>query len=108
MRVIQFQSPACLCRYGFKESPRLDLVAKPRLGHREVTLSSVTHWIERKLCELVNVSSTVLVCRLGLQRGAILGSLAGPSCMLASFPGLLHVTWFGGHVKQNINISRGC
>jgi hypothetical protein len=31
-------------------------VAKPRLGNREVKLSRVTHWIERKLQELVNVS----------------------------------------------------
>ena len=43
-------------RYGFKGPPNLTLVAKPRLGNREVKLSRVTHWIERKLQELVNVS----------------------------------------------------
>ena len=43
-------------RYGFKSPPKLTLVAKPRLGNREVKLSRVTHWIERKLQELVNVS----------------------------------------------------
>lgn len=56
----------CTCRYGFEKRPKLDLVAKPRLGHREVTLSRVTHWIEKKLCELVNVSS--LVCTLACQK----------------------------------------
>lgn len=43
-------------RYGFKETPKLELVAKPRLGKKAVTLSQVTHWIERKLCSLVDVS----------------------------------------------------
>ena len=47
-------------RYGFKSSPTLDLVAKPKLGHREVTLTKVTHWIEKKLHELVNVSGLAL------------------------------------------------
>ena len=45
------------CRYGFKGPPNLSLVAKPRLGNHEVKLSRVTHWIERKLQELVNVST---------------------------------------------------
>lgn len=45
-----------LLRYGFKETPKLELVAKPRLGQKEVTLSHVTHWIEKKLCALVDVS----------------------------------------------------
>jgi len=40
--------------YAFMSSPTLDLVAKPKLGHREVTLTKVTHWIEKKLHELVN------------------------------------------------------
>ena len=44
------------CRYGFEKNPRLDLVAKPKLGHRAVTLSYVTDWIEKKLCEVVAVS----------------------------------------------------
>lgn len=39
--------------YGFTQNPRLELVAKPKLGQREVTLSYVTDWIEKKLCELV-------------------------------------------------------
>ena len=42
-------------RYGFTQNPRLELVAKPKLGQREVTLSYVTDWIEKKLCELVEV-----------------------------------------------------
>ena len=37
-------------------TPKLELVAKPRLGKRAVTLSQITHWIERKLCSLVDVS----------------------------------------------------
>lgn len=52
-------SPAC--RYGFKNSPKLELVAKPKLGQRQVTLSQVTHWIENKLRDLVDVSSARLV-----------------------------------------------
>lgn len=48
----------CYCyydRFGFQESPKLELVAKPKLGQREVTLSYVTDWIEKKLCEVVEV-----------------------------------------------------
>ena len=48
-------------RYGFKETPKLELVAKPRLGQRAVTLSQITHLIERKLCSLVDVSKFILV-----------------------------------------------
>ena len=44
------------CRYGFAENPKLELVATPKLGQREVTLSYVTDWIEKKLCEVVEVS----------------------------------------------------
>ena len=36
-------------------NPVLDLVAKPKLGQREVTLSYVTDWIEKKLCDVVEV-----------------------------------------------------
>ena len=53
-----------LCfRYGFKGSPRLSLVAKPRLGQRQVHMAKVTHWIERKLCELVEVSRASFLVR---------------------------------------------
>ena len=45
-----------LCRWGFHGSPKLELTAKPKFGHREVKLSTVTHWIEKKLCEIVDVS----------------------------------------------------
>ena len=44
-----------LLRYGFAENPKLELVATPKLGQREVTLSYVTDWIEKKLCEVVEV-----------------------------------------------------
>lgn len=43
-------------RYSFLHCPHLKLVAKPKLGQREVTLHHVTGWIEKKLAELVNVS----------------------------------------------------
>lgn len=52
------------CRYGFKNSPKLELVAKPKLGQREVTLSHVTHWIENKLRDLVDVSCARLMGHL--------------------------------------------
>ena len=44
-------------RYGFKSTPKLELVARPKLGKRAVTFSQITHWIERKLCSLVDVST---------------------------------------------------
>ena len=37
--------------YGFKPMPELTLKAKPKMGDREVNLSHVTDWIERKLTE---------------------------------------------------------
>lgn len=46
----------CTYRWGFHGSPKLELVAKPKVGHREVKLTRVTHWIEKKLCEIVDVS----------------------------------------------------
>ena len=62
--LVQFTLHMCslYCRYGFQKSPKLDLVAKPKLGHREVTYSRVTHWIEKKLCELVDVSILLCTC----------------------------------------------
>ena len=36
-------------------NPHLILDAKPKVGQREVTLSYVTDWIEKKLCEVVEV-----------------------------------------------------
>jgi hypothetical protein len=35
--------------YGFRKNPDLVLSAKPRVGDREVSLSPVTDWIEKKL-----------------------------------------------------------
>ena len=43
------------CRFGFMRNPHLILDAKPKVGQREVTLSYVTDWIEKKLCEVVEV-----------------------------------------------------
>lgn len=37
--------------YGFKPMPELTLKALPKMGDREVNLSHVTDWIERKLAE---------------------------------------------------------
>jgi hypothetical protein len=37
--------------YGFKPTPELTLKAIPKMGDREVSLSHVTDWIERKLAE---------------------------------------------------------
>lgn len=37
--------------YGFKPQPELTLKALPKMGDREVNLSHVTDWIERKLAE---------------------------------------------------------
>lgn len=37
--------------YGFKPTPELVLKAIPKMGDREVSLSHVTDWIERKLSE---------------------------------------------------------
>ena len=42
-------------RYGFERKPYLSLSAKPKVFNREVTLSYVTDWIEKKLIELVEV-----------------------------------------------------
>lgn len=35
--------------YGFRGNPQLWLVAKPKVGEREVTMSHITEWIEKKL-----------------------------------------------------------
>ncbi|KAL4240932.1 Tabersonine 6 [Mactra antiquata] len=35
--------------YGFRGNPQLWLVAKPKVGEREVTMSHITDWIEKKL-----------------------------------------------------------
>ena len=42
-------------RYGFERKPYLSLSAKPKVFNREVTLSYVTDWIEKKLVEVVEV-----------------------------------------------------
>jgi len=36
-------------RYGFRSKPELVLFAKPWVGAREVNLSPLTDWIEKKL-----------------------------------------------------------
>lgn len=42
--------------YSFRDPPRLDLHVRPMLGEREVTLTHVTEWIEKKLqCEFQKV-----------------------------------------------------
>ncbi|XP_008286139.1 testis-expressed sequence 2 protein-like [Stegastes partitus] len=42
--------------YSFRVPPRLDLHVRPMLGEREVTLTHVTEWIEKKLqCEFQKV-----------------------------------------------------
>jgi hypothetical protein len=53
-------------RYGFKSTPKLELVARPKLGKRAVTFSQITHWIERKLCSLVDVSILTTTTNLSL------------------------------------------
>ncbi|XP_060076091.1 testis-expressed protein 2-like [Ylistrum balloti] len=35
--------------YGFRGNPKLHLVAKPKVGARELTLTHITEWIEKKL-----------------------------------------------------------
>ncbi|XP_062617878.1 testis-expressed protein 2-like [Saccostrea cucullata] len=35
--------------YGFKGNPKLTLVAKPKVGARQVTVTHITDWIEKKL-----------------------------------------------------------
>ena len=47
---------ACLHRYGFRGNPTLVLCAKPKVGEREVSLSHITDWIERKLAIEFQVS----------------------------------------------------
>jgi len=37
--------------YGFRGNPRLWLQARPKLGERQVNISQVTSWIEKKLCQ---------------------------------------------------------
>ncbi|XP_035510966.1 testis-expressed protein 2-like [Morone saxatilis] len=42
--------------YSFRVPPRLDLHVRPTLGEREVTLTHITEWIEKKLqCEFQKV-----------------------------------------------------
>ena len=36
-------------RYGFRDDPLLFVSARPKLGARQVKLTHVTDWIERKL-----------------------------------------------------------
>uniref|UniRef100_T1JFI5 SMP-LTD domain-containing protein n=1 Tax=Strigamia maritima TaxID=126957 RepID=T1JFI5_STRMM len=46
--------PSCLpCQtwYGFRTNPKISMVARPKLGDREVTVGSVTEWIEKKLIQ---------------------------------------------------------
>jgi len=45
-------------RYGFRSKPELVLFAKPWVGDREVNLSPLTDWIEKKLAIEFQVSHT--------------------------------------------------
>ncbi|KAK3091537.1 hypothetical protein FSP39_020588 [Pinctada imbricata] len=51
--------------YGFNGNPKLSLVAKPKVGAREVTVTYITEWIEKKLatefqvlCSFVSLKRT--------------------------------------------------
>lgn len=44
------------CRYGFRGSPMLFVSARPKLGERQVKLTHVTDWIEKKLKQEFKVS----------------------------------------------------
>ena len=46
---IFFSIHVYIYRYGFRGNPQLWLVAKPKVGEREVTMSHITEWIEKKL-----------------------------------------------------------
>ena len=48
MAMFFFLSVPC-DRYGFRNKPELVLFAKPWVGDREVNLSPLTDWIEKKL-----------------------------------------------------------
>ena len=45
-----------LCRYGFRGTPLLFVSARPKLGDRQVKLTHVTEWIEKKLKQEFRVS----------------------------------------------------
>jgi len=46
-----------LCRYGFRGTPLLFVSARPKLGDRQVKLTHVTEWIEKKLKQEFRVSN---------------------------------------------------
>lgn len=48
-----------LCRYGFRGTPLLFVSARPKLGDRQVKLTHVTEWIEKKLKQEFRVSHVV-------------------------------------------------
>ena len=47
----------CVYRYGFRNNPHLWLSVKPRVGAREVNVSHITDWIEKKLAIEFQVSN---------------------------------------------------
>ena len=61
--IYMFLTQMLCLRYSFQGPPRLDLHVRPMLGEREVTLTHVTEWIEKKLqCEFqVSPSSNLLI-----------------------------------------------
>ena len=49
-RTVQGLTIMCLpVRYGFRDDPLLFVTARPKLGARQVKLTHVTDWIEKKL-----------------------------------------------------------
>ncbi|PKU35094.1 testis-expressed sequence 2 protein [Limosa lapponica baueri] len=61
--------------YGFRRPPYLELKARPKLGEREVTLVHVTDWIERKLEQEFQNTSSVTVPETLLFVSTLDGSL---------------------------------
>ena len=49
MALIVIQTCLLCVRYGFRSKPELVLFAKPWVGGREVNLTPLTEWIEKKL-----------------------------------------------------------
>ena len=51
-----------LSRYGFRGTPLLFVSARPKLGDRQVKLTHVTEWIEKKLKQEFRVSHMLQCC----------------------------------------------
>ena len=61
MYILFYQKVCSVYRYGFRGNPQLWLVAKPKVGEREVTVSHITDWIEKKLSMEFQVLSLFLM-----------------------------------------------